>query len=67
MKDVVTARKGYKRPITSGNCKSHWAGERQLSCQWNSESWMRENRSSSLVRQEKPAHSLQYERRLPCN
>jgi hypothetical protein len=50
MKDVVTARKGYKRPITSVNCKSRWVGERQLSSQWNSESRMRENRLSGLMR-----------------
>jgi hypothetical protein len=55
MRDVVTAREGYKRPIKSRNCKSHWVGERQLSGQGNSESRMRENRSSGLMRGGKQA------------
>src|SRR6266705_2412944 len=48
-KDVVTAREGYKRPKTSGSCKSTWRCGSGLGAR-NSESRMRENRPSGLMR-----------------
>jgi len=53
VKDVVTARKGYQRPKPFRNCQialDHGAIERWQGDQWNSESRMRENRLSGLMR-----------------